>query len=246
MSSVTAEGIVLRTYRLGEADRIVVVMTEDAGKVRGVAKGVRKTGSRSGVRLETLTHASIQFWKGRSELWTVSQAQSRSHFRHIRADLDRLNAALSLVEVIDKLTEDHHQDPALFAMLLGALRALDSTDAPYQLVAPAFFLKVLAHDGALPFLDSCVSCASPGPLEAIDFGEGGVLCHDCRRGRPISPGALNTMRAILGGQLRGVLEDPSPAGADEVVILAAEAMEFHLDRRLRSLRSTAYPQREAP
>lgn len=237
MSSVSTEGLVLRTYKLGEADRVVVVLTAEHGKVRAVAKGVRKTGSRSGVRLEVLTQAKLQLWRGRGELWTVSQAQAVSHFRHVRGDLDRLNAALAMVEAVDQLAEDHHADPELMRMLLGALNALDQPEAPWGLVAPAFMLKLLVHDGAAPYLEACVSCGTDGPLEAVDFTEGGLLCHDCRQGRPVSSEAIATMRAILGGQLRGVLDDPDPPGGAEVAQLAVEAMEHHLDRRLRSVRS---------
>ena len=239
MSSVSTEGLVLRTYKLGEADRVVVILTPDHGKLRAVAKGVRKTGSRSGVRLEALTQAKIQFWRGRGELWTVSQAQAVNHFRHVRADLDRLNAALSMLEAVDQLAEDHHADPQLLTMLLGALGTLDQPAAPWRLVAPSFFLKLLAHDGAALYLDGCVSCGAEEGLEAIDFTEGGLLCHDCRQGRPVSPAAIALLRAILGGQLRGVLDDPDPAGGAEVAQVAVEAMEHHLDRRLRAVRSAA-------
>jgi DNA repair protein RecO (recombination protein O) len=91
------EGVVLRTYQLGEADRIVVLMTKSHGKVRAVAKGVRKTGSRFGSRLEPLTHVQVLFWQGRSSLATINQVDVIRRFWSIRDDLDRLSAGLSML-----------------------------------------------------------------------------------------------------------------------------------------------------
>jgi DNA repair protein RecO (recombination protein O) len=122
-------------------------------------------------------------------------------------------------------------------MLAGAVAALAERDSP--MVAAAFFLKVLALEGSAPVLDLCVSCGESDPtqLVAFDLSEGGVLCRRCRRGRPVSAGGLILMRRTLGGDLAGVLTEPRSACTDEVGALATEAMESHLDRRLRSVRS---------
>ena len=108
------------------------------------------------------------------------------------------------------------------------------------MVAPAFFLKVLALEGSAPVLDGCVSCGEedPGQLVAFDLVEGGVLCRNCRRGRPLSPAGLALLRRTLGGGLAGVLAEPRSTVTDEITSLATEAMEAHLDRRLRSVRSS--------
>jgi DNA repair protein RecO (recombination protein O) len=121
-------------------------------------------------------------------------------------------------------------------MVVGALRALDARDAP--LLVPAFCLKVLALEGSSPVVDECVSCGGREGLVAFDIIEGGVLCRSCRRGRSISPGALELVRRILGGGLASALAEPDGALAGEVTELATEAMEAHLDRRLRSVRSS--------
>ena len=117
-------GVVLRTYRLGEADRIVVFLTEHHGKVRAVAKGVRRTASKFGGRLEPLSHVRALAWQGRSDLDIVNQVEVIDHFRGIREDLDRVAKALSLVEVADQLAQERHPDPRLYEMLVGALRTL--------------------------------------------------------------------------------------------------------------------------
>lgn len=240
MAQLSDEGVVLRTHRLGEADRIVVVMTAEHGKVRAVAKGVRKTNSKLGARLEPLTSVSLLLWKGRSELMTVSQAEVLERHWNIRGDLDRMTAGLSLLEVVDQVGQDEHPDTALLSTLTKALRVLDDTSRDALLVAPSFFLRVLELEGAVPVLDACALCGDDeGDLVAFDLSVGGVLCRQCRRGRPLSAPALALLRAILGGGLGDVLAGPPPEGAQEVVELATEAMEVHLDRRLRSVRSVA-------
>ncbi len=238
-------GVVIRTHRIGEADRIVVLLTEGHGKVRAVAKGVRRTASRFGARLEPMSHVSLLLWQGRGDLDTVNQAEAVDAYPVIRSDLDRVTPALSLLEVVDQLAQERHPDPRLYRMLVGALSVLDDPERAPDLVAPAFFLKALVLEGAGPVLDSCASCgvAAEGPgggeLVAFDMTEGGALCRRCRRGRALSPAALELMRSIMGGGLGGVLRGAVPPGSAEVAGLATEAMEVHLDRRLRSVRSVA-------
>lgn len=239
MSQERDEGVVLRTYQLGEADRIVVVMTRSHGKVRAVAKGVRKTGSRFGSRLEPLTHVQVLFWQGRSTLATINQVDVIRRFWSIREDLDRLSAGLSMLEVVDQISQEGHADPRVVDTLVRALGVLDDASREHPMVAPAFFLRILDLEGASPVLDACASCGADGPLVAFDMTEGGVLCTACRRGRPVSPEGLVLLQRILGGDLAAVLAGSPPPGAEEVARLATEAMEAHLDRRLRATRTTA-------
>jgi DNA repair protein RecO (recombination protein O) len=236
------KGVVLRTYRLGEADKIIVFLTERHGKVRAVAKGVRRTTSKFGGRLEPLTHVDLLLWQGRSELDIVNQVEVLTSFRAVREDLARMPRGMALLEVTDQLAQERHPDPRLYAMLVGALGALADEGADPRLLAPAFFLKALVLEGAGPVLDECAACGEPdGAVElvAFDLVAGGTLCRAHRSGRPLSPGALALLRRILGGDLASVLSGPAPAAADEVAELATGAMEAHLDRRIRSVRSTA-------
>jgi DNA repair protein RecO (recombination protein O) len=241
VSQFRDRGVVLRTLRLGEADRIVTLMCERHGKVRAVAKGVRRTTSKFGARLEPLSHVAFLGWQGRGDLDIVNQVEVLDTFRAVREDLDRAAVASSLLEVVDQVGQERHANPRLYQMLVGALGALADHDSP--LVAAAFFLKVLALEGSAPYLDGCVSCGQEDPdqLVAFDLTEGGVLCRSCRRGRPLSPEALGVLRRILGGGLAGVLGEPRSAAGDDVTALATEAMEIHLDRRLRSVRTGVLP-----
>ncbi|HVF73968.1 MAG TPA: DNA repair protein RecO [Acidimicrobiales bacterium] len=226
------QGVVLRTIRLGEADRIVTFVTQAHGKVRAVAKGVRKTKSRFGSRCEPCSHVAVQFYEGR-ELDIVTQAETIDHFPAIRGDLDRMGKAQSLLEAVDQVAQEREPNPRLYTMLVGALRALAADDSP--LVVPAFFWKLLSVEGAHPLLDQCAGCGAPDDLVAFDIGQGGVLCRGCRQGQAISPEALDLVRRILGGGLAEALSEPASAATFEVEHLAARAMESHLERRLRSL-----------
>ncbi len=238
MSLYRDNGVVLRTYKMGEADRIVVLLTEHHGKVRAVAKGVRRTSSKFGARLEPLSNVALLMWRGRGELEIVNQAEVIDHFRAVREDLSRMTQGLSMLESVDQLAQEAHPDPRLYSMLVGALRALADPGLEPALVPAAFFLKALVLEGASPVLEGCASCGRPDTeveLVAFDLVEGGALCRSCRRGRPMSEDALILMRRILGGELGQALKEPSPAGALEVVLIATEAMESHLDRRLRTV-----------
>jgi DNA repair protein RecO (recombination protein O) len=230
-------GIVLRTYKLGEADRIVVLLTREHGKVRAVAKGVRKTRSKFGARLEPTSHVAVQFYAGR-ELDIVTQVESVDHFRAIRDDLDRIARASAMLEAADQMSLERQPSPRLYQMLLGALRTLADHNSP--LVTPAFFWKLLALEGYGPVIDRCAACGLDPDLAGIelvafDLGTGGTLCSACRRGRAVSPAALALLRQILGGRLAAALNEPASPATHEVEHLATEALEHHLERRLRSV-----------
>ena len=118
-------------------------------------------------------------------------------------------------------------------MLVKALATLEKSES--GLVVAAFFLKLLAHEGLQPQLDGCYRCGSVEALVAFDLDEGGVLCRQCRRGRPISEEALDLMRRILSGGLGSVLAEESSPAAAELQALSTALLEHHLERRLRSI-----------
>jgi DNA repair protein RecO (recombination protein O) len=164
MALYRCNAIVLRTYKLGEADRIVSFCTDTRGKVRAVAKGVRKTKSRIGARLEPTSHVSLLMYEGRGDLDVVSQAETVESYRTIREDL----------EAVDHVSIEGQDDPKLYAMLAGALRQLNKEDSP--VLVSAFYWKILAHEGYTPMLEACVRCGAPEPLVGFDAAAGGVTC----------------------------------------------------------------------
>jgi DNA repair protein RecO (recombination protein O) len=227
--------VVLRTYKLGEADRIVVLLTAQNGKVRAVAKGVRKTMSRFGARLEPMSHVRLLLYRGR-ELDIVSQAESVEPLSPMLASLDRASQGMAVLEAADQLALEREPNDQLYRMVIGALRTIAERTSP--LVVPAFYWKLLAAEGLRPELDMCVRCGADDDgteLVAFDLDEGGVLCRTCRSGAAVSAGALALLRAILGGRLNDALAAPDSPATHEVATLATKALEHHLERRLRAV-----------
>jgi DNA repair protein RecO (recombination protein O) len=228
------EGVVLRTIKLGEADRIVTILTQGHGKVRAVAKGIRKTTSRFGARLEPTTRVALQCYRGR-ELDVVTQAETLEAHRALREQYVLFTHAIPMLEAVDQVAQEHEPNPAVYRMLTGALRTLAQRNSP--LVTPAFFWKLLSLEGFHPMLDDCARCGlTDADLVAFDLEEGGVLCRACARGggRPLSAPALDLLRRMLGGALNTVLAEPPSAAAHEVEHLGIRALEHHGERRLRS------------
>ncbi|MDZ4827080.1 MAG: DNA repair protein RecO [Actinomycetota bacterium] len=230
------EGVVLRTIKLGEADRIVTFLTLGHGKVRAVAKGIRKTTSKFGARLEPTSRVALQCYRGR-ELDVVTQVETLEANRVLREDYSLLTHAVPMLEAVDQVAQEREPNPALYRMLTGALRTLGERRA--TLVTPAFFWKLLSLEGFHPVLDGCARCDDGGvgeELVAFDLEEGGVLCRACARGggRPISESALTLMRLMLHGGLNSALAEPSGGAGHEVEQLGIRALEHHMERRLRS------------
>jgi DNA repair protein RecO (recombination protein O) len=234
MSLYRDQGVVLRSIKLGETDRIVTILGQGSGKVRGVAKGVRKPGSRFGARLEPTTHVAFQCYRGRSDLDVVTQVETIDANRALREHYGCLTHAVSMLEATDQVAQEREPNPALYRMLVGALRTL--ADAPSPLVSAAFFWKLLSLEGFHPLLDACARCGDDGPFPAFDLEEGGVLCATCGRttGRRLPEDTLVLVRRILGGDLRGALADAPGGDTVDTERLAIVALEHHLERRLRS------------
>jgi len=229
------EAIVLRTYKLGESDRIVVLMTAEHGKVRAVAKGVRKTRSKFGARLEPMSHVRLLLYRGR-ELDIVNQAESVETLAPLLSSLDRASQGMAAIEAVDQLALDREPNPHLYRMAVGVLRTIAARPSPLNV--PAFYWKLLAAEGLQPQLDQCVRCGESGPatqLVAFDLNEGGMHCRNCRSGTSVSPAALAIMRDVLGGRLNEALALPESPATHEVGVLATRALEHHIERRLKAV-----------
>lgn len=226
-------GVVVRTHKLGETDRIVTVVTQDSGRIRAVAKGVRKPGSRFGSRLEPLSHVQLQLYRGR-ELDVVNQVELVEVSSGIRSSLEATTDAMTMCEMVDQLSHDRAPAPHLYRMLVGALRQLNVAYGP--LVLPALQLRLLEVEGVGPRVDGCVRCGTAESLVAFDVVEGGVQCVDHRRGVSMSGSAIAVLQRILGGDVAGTLRrtDYQESTIREVVVVARTLIERHLERRLRA------------
>lgn len=224
--------IVLRTYKLKEADRIVVMMTETEGKVRAVAKGARKS-KRTGALLDSMAHVDVQLYRGKGDLDTVTQVQAVDTFNAIRTDLDRFTRAASFVEAVDYVTPDREPHERLYRMLVGALRMV-AGDNP-TLTSAGFFLKLLALEGLEPVFDRCISCGATEPLVSFDPVNCGTRCSSCRSGVPLSDEGIRICRLILSGGLAAALKLPESPVLEDVNHLAATMIEHQTERKLKSL-----------
>jgi DNA repair protein RecO (recombination protein O) len=229
------EAVVLRTHKLGEADRIVTFLTKQNGQVRAVAKGVRRTASKFGSRLEPFMVVDIQFFEGRN-LDTVSQVESiGSYGREIMADYASYTAAHAMVEAAERLTGQANT-PQQYILLVGALRSLSRADHDPGLTLDSYLLRALSLAGWAPNFDACASCASPGPHYAFVMQTGGVVCANCK---PAGAATLDGESvALLGALLAGDWEfaelasDRAKSSASGIV---AAYSQWHIERGLRSL-----------
>jgi DNA repair protein RecO (recombination protein O) len=232
------QGVVLRTIKLGEADRIVTFLTRGHGKVRAVAKGIRRPGSRFGARLEPMSNVLLQLYRGR-ELDIVTQVETIDANRSLREHYGCITHATSMLEAVDQVALEREPNPALYRMLSNALLTLAAEPSP--IVSTAFFWKLLSLEGFHPMLDACARCGTSAEegrdFAAFDLDDGGVLCVECAHlgGRRVRADSLAVVEAIVSGGLRGVLD--APPGDDvlrDVERLAVAAIEHHSERRLRS------------
>lgn len=238
MREIQDEAVVLRTYKSGESDRVVVLWTRAHGKLRVLAKGIRKTTSRLGGTLEALAYVKVDLVKTRGDFYIARQVQHVERLSTLRASYDRINAGYAVVEVVDAIPSDDVADEGIFELLTRVLVALDSEEFFPALVPASFYFKLLAHDGSGPVVDECVNCGRAGPLVSFDAAVGGTLCAQCRSGQSVSSEALDLMRRIIGGDLANVLREASVPGSGEVSALAQEAIEQHFGKRLRAARSS--------
>jgi len=231
------EAVVLRTQKLGEADRIITLLTRGNGRVRAVAKGVRRTSSRFGSRLEPFTHVDLQLAEGRS-LDVVTQAETLSPYgSRIGSDYEKYTAGTVMLETAERLVVEERQ-PAVqqFLLLVGAMRAMSTDQRSPSQVLDSFLLRSLAVAGYAPSFAACARCGAQGPHRAFNPAAGGILCGECRTPGSASP-ALETVQ-LLGALLAGdwdVVEASDPRHRREATSLVAAYLAWHLERGLKSL-----------
>ena len=239
MKELRDDAVVLRTFKSGEADRVVVLWTRHHGKVRVLAKGVRKVTSKMGGTLETLAHVNVDLVKTHGDFYIARHVTHCERLTTLRSSYSRINAGYAVVEVVDAIPSHDVADEGIFNLVARVLMTLDDERYHPDLVPASFYFKLLAHDGSEPVVDECVNCGRSGPLVAFDSQVGGTLCSTCRSGTAISPEALELVRRILQGDLANVLREADPPAAGEVMALAQNAIEVHFARRLRAPRSAA-------
>lgn len=231
------DALVLRVQKIGEADRVITLFTRRHGRVRAVAKGVRRTMSRLGGRLEPFGHVDLQLAQGRS-LHTVNQVEGIDLYgKRFLTDYPRYTAASAIAETAERLTPVE-EEPALrlFLLTLGAVRALAQAQRPGTLVLDAYLLRAMGLAGWAPALTECAVCGTGGQHRAFSVPAGGSVCTDCRppgAAHP-APATLDLMAALAQGDWR-VADAAEGASRKECSGLVAAHLQWHLERGLRSL-----------
>jgi len=235
------EAVVLRTHRLGEADRIIVSLTRSHGQVRAVARGVRRTTSRFGARLEPFSLVDVQLRAGRS-LDVVAQAETIEPFgRDLARDYSVFTCASTMVETAERLTRDGadlgtSDSPQQFLLLYGALAALARRRHAPGLVLDSYLLRALALGGWAPSCYDCALCGAPGPHRAFHVQVGGAVCESCRTAGAVEvePSTMALLGALLSGDW-AVADASGQRGRSQASGLVSAYTTWYLERRLRSL-----------
>lgn len=229
------EAVVLRTHKLGEADRIVTLLSRNNGQIRAVAKGVRRTSSKFGSRLEPFMVVDVQLYEGRN-LDTVSQVETISAYgKEIIEDYTAYTAATAMVETAEKLTGDDSANQQ-YLLLVGALRALSKREHDAALVLDSYLLRSLAIAGWAPNFDACSHCSAPGPHTAFVIGLGGVVCTTCKPAGAATLDADTT--SLLGALLSGdwhIADASSAKSRAAAAGIVAAYSQWHIERGLKSL-----------
>ncbi len=258
MSIYRDDGVVLRTHKLGEADRIVTLLARRSGRIRAVAKGVRRTKSRFGARLEPFTHVDLLLYTGRS-LDVITQAETiRPYGEPLTSDYPRYTTGTAMLETAERFTPVE-KEPALrqFLLLVGGLRSLGESRHDPRLILDAYLLRSLAVAGYAPALEECAICGTRAPSAEPDDGDeagdasrrrasglrtfgiaaGGLVCRSCRAPGAATPAAATI--TLMSALLRGDWERADASERRHQVEcsgLVAAYLQWHLEHSIRSLR----------
>ncbi|MBC7633272.1 DNA repair protein RecO [Aeromicrobium sp.] len=237
MSLYRDAGIVLRVHKLGEADRIITLLSRDRGIIRAAAKGVRKTTSRFGGRLEPFMHVDLQLAEGRS-LDIITQVETINAFaKDLGADYAAYTAGTAMLETAERLVQEDGE-PAVqqLQLLIGALRALTQGRMTPSLILDSYQLRALSIAGYAPTFDGCARCSVEGPHRSFHAASGGMLCDGCRvpGSAAPSPITVSLLAGLLSGDWAsvGTSDDRSRREASSIV---GAYLAWHLERGLRSL-----------
>lgn len=229
--------MVLRQHKLGEADRIITLLTRQYGLVRAVAKGIRRTRSKFGARLEPFAHVDVQLYPGRS-LDVITQVHTlNAYATDIVDDYGRYTTACAILETAERLAgEERAPAPQLHQLTVGALGAIAEQRRTPELILDAYLLRAMGFAGWAPAISDCARCAAPGPHRAFHVAAGGAVCVQCRPPGAATPtqGVFELMDALVRGDWT-VVDGVDPALHRQASGLTAAHLQWHLERQLRTL-----------
>ena len=236
--SLKTEAIVLRGIKYGEADRILHLYTPDRGRVSAIAKGVRRAKSRFGGRLEPFFRLNLVLYQGKSDLMTVTSAETLAGHPRLREHGPSLDGAARACDAVSRMFGEGEPHRGVYHLLANQLALLDrAPERATRATALAFRLKLLLAAGFAPHLASCATCGEPEHLVGFSGAAGGVVCGACEAGSfALSQEGHDFLVAALGRPLAEVpdAEPPALAQADRAI---SETLEHHAHVRLRGVGS---------
>lgn len=238
MPQFKEEGIVLRTHKLGETDRIITLLSKNSGQIRAVAKGVRKTSSKIGARLEPFMAVEAQFYKGKS-LDVVTQVETlASYGKQIVADYEAYLAGSKILETAERLTRETSTQQH-YQLLMGALRSLSRLEHDPHAISNSYQLRALSLSGWTPSFDQCSGCQLEGPHERFLVQVGGAVCEECSppEATRLHPNTMILLGALLSGEW-SIVDEADSFSAEQASGIIRAFMQWHLERGLKSMNIT--------
>jgi DNA repair protein RecO (recombination protein O) len=238
--SFRVDGIVLKHHDYGEADRLLTIFTRQKGKLKTIAKGVRKVQSRKGGHLEPFTYSSLLLATGRT-WYLISQAEAQQIYPNLTADLETLGYASYLVELVDRFTYEEEENPPIFNLLRNSLSRLDGGEQPAPLVVRYFEIRLLDLLGFRPELKNCVVTGNPIQPENQFFSAalGGVVSPGAGKNLqgavPVSMPALKYLRHFQRSSFeQAAVASPADQVYQELEILMQHYLTYILERGLNT------------
>lgn len=228
------EGVVLRSYPFGEADRVVVLLSPGRGKLRTVARGVRRVKSRLRGRLEPFCRVELVLYRGR-ELDLITSVSVVEAYPRLRSDLDRLLGASMMVNAVDAVAQAEQRSQWLYRLLNEGLEVLSTAEDVTGLTT-AFLLRLAEVVGVAPALDWCASCGGEERLDRFHFQGGGVVCRPCRTQGSVrlAGGVTEHLRDLARAELND-LPHTTIELSRQAMSVVCRFLECHLDRSFRSV-----------
>lgn len=238
MPYLISEALVVKTWPLKEYDQIISLISPTLGKIRSVAKGIKKPSAKFKGYFEPPFLLKLELYEGKSELKTIVQAESINAYSNLKKDFTKLMSSFVILQACDYALEENADSKALFKLAIGVLNYLNVPQNPPDFVLGAFGLRLLEVEGFTPILNSCAKCESKTDLTYLSIKDFGLICKRCRTNEPQVPeNILKLFQLTLNGHVKQALMSAKKMPSNEVKYaenLILDLIEFQMEKTLVS------------